>query len=85
MACGKLSHHPDSCHLLRIQVETPTSITKIALKEYQKILLLAIPILNVRLAKIHSTQPLNDIAYSPPNTTHATGRKILTNKSVLII
>lgn len=85
ITCDKISHHPDSCHLLRIQVETPTNTSKFILKDYQIYIELAFQSIFTSYVNIHSTEDTNEITYSPPNTTNTSGRKILSNKSVLII
>ncbi len=83
LTCTNITHHPNSCHLLRVNVETPT----IVVAGIEKIQLQGINLLFPVLFKIltNSTESKFFTAYSPPDTPLKAGRSILTAKSVLII
>jgi len=85
LTCTNISHHPDSCHLLRVNVETPTivvnNIEKTPITSFE----LLIPILLHTYAYIPIFEHSIFKAYSPPDTPLLAGRTILTAKSVLTI
>lgn len=85
MACSNTSQQPKGCHILRLNVETPTIVTFNQLKVYDTNF--HVLFLNVLFSKItlidNCTVHYN--FHSPPNFTLHTGREILSNKSVLII
>ena len=85
LTCTNLTHHPNSCHLLRVNVETPTIVVAIVEKIQLKGVNLLLPVLFEILTISDSTESKFFTAYSPPDTPLKAGRSILTAKSVLII
>lgn len=85
LVCSNISHHPNSCHLLRLNVETPTIVGAQFLKFEAHNFQLALPIIIFSFNIFENIYLVEQSEYSPPDTPLAVGRLILTNKSVLLI
>jgi len=85
LTCTNISHHPDSCHLLRVNVETPTIVVKNIEKTPIASFELLFPTLLHTFAHIPIFEYTIFKAYSPPDTPLLAGRTILSSKSVLTI
>ena len=85
MACSNTSHHPNGCHVLRLNVETPTIVVDNQFKtNFTGIqLFISTAFLLVNFSTDNGANQF--IAHSPPNFSLPSGREILSNKSVLII
>lgn len=85
MACSDINHHTNGCHILRLNVETPTIVDVFVKKISIPVMQLfssAIP--TAELFKIEDNSIcINDL--SPPYYSPPSGREILSLKSVLII
>jgi hypothetical protein len=85
MTCSNTSHHPQGCHVLRLNVETPTIVNSNQLKihDINFVVLFANVLFSNSTLLVNCTDHKN--FHSPPNFSHHSGREILSNKSVLII
>lgn len=84
IACSDLHHHPKSCHLLHVKVETPTfvSVTQILAQNFFKIQMFSV--VNFLNENINYTSHFH--SYPPPyDVSQFTGREILCLNSVLLI
>lgn len=84
MACSDISHHTSGCHILRLNIETPTFIAKV-----DKVQISVLQLFNesILIDTLLSTVSVFDLSrkFSPPNLLLSNGREILSLKSVLII
>jgi len=85
MACSNAEHHPKGCHVLRLHVETPTTVAfNYSEQTIQQLSLLI-------FCDLFTTQPSVEFLSSkfrqqpPPDLSLPSGRNILSEKSVLII
>ena len=84
ISCTDVNHHPDTCHLLRLSIDTPSVQTAHNFSSYHIPVIDLFNNLNFNFTKIssleskHPTHPL-------PNQFFASGRDILTYHAVLII
>jgi len=85
IACSNTSHQPQGCHVLRLNVETPTIVTFNEFKVYDTNLLVLFSKVLFTNSKLIVHCTVHNNFHSPPNFTLHTGREILSNKSVLII
>lgn len=85
IACTNISHHPNGCHILRLNVETPTIVDNFVKKITLPVVQLfcsAIP--TAELFKFEDVGLTDNFLY-PPDITPPDGRKILSLKRVLNI
>lgn len=85
MTCTITTHHPEGCHLLRLNVETPTlALDKLIEKITTSVIVILFTQLHdILLAGNFVSTQITD--FSPPEFVFQSGRQILTAKSVLII
>lgn len=85
LTCTNITHQPNSCHLLRINVETPTIVaTNIVNLQVDHIeLLFPVSLHTLAFSTLNDSNEFT--AYSPPDTPLTAGRTILITKSVLTI
>lgn len=85
IACSNINHHPDGCHILRLNVETPTIVDDFVKK-------ITVPVVDLFSSAIPTAELFNlaDNSFStdylyPPNISPSGGREILSLKRVLNI
>ena len=84
ISCTDVNHHPDTCHLLRLSIDTPSVQTAHNFSTYHIPVIDLFNNLNFNFTKISSLESKHPI-HPLPNQFFASGRDILTFHAVLII